>query len=399
MSWQINFLHLEIDLCTIWFFSCKMTDLLKRVRLSFAGRGYLGKRNGIKRGIIVKEGKPQERLLSRGELLEATSLSAKALKKYEEAGFVSAEKFSGGINYYSEETVEIINAMEQCLGRCANLQEAYQIAHRGMISKKRRRGEADSSQLQTMDPKDIKTHPSFEGILSIEEDLAENLTADMAVEGYYLSIPIVLATWPGQEEPVLIDGHTRVRAAVKAGVHKIPYVVETFDDLNGTLEYIAKVQTQRRSTDDWIRYQLIGELDCLMDRGGDRRSEQAKSKGPHGPIETKPATSAERTAGLVGCSARTVKRARRIRKDGSTEILEALRNRKMTISQAEKALTKKIGEESRVGEKESFKVHLTAENLAALRQLEGPLNDHVNKAVSGYIRWLRKKGRFPEEKQ
>jgi len=50
-----------------------------------------------------------------------------------------------------------------------------------------------------------------------------------------------------------------------------------------------------------------------MDRGGEWRSEHAKSKGPHGPIERKHATSPERTAGLVGYGAGTVKRARRIR--------------------------------------------------------------------------------------
>jgi hypothetical protein len=104
-----------------------------------------------------------------------------------------------------------------------------------------------------------------------------------------------------------------------------------------------------------------------MERGGDRRSEQAKSKGPHGPIERKPVTSAGRPAGLVGCSARTVKRARTIRKKGSPEILDALRNRKMTINQAEKALAKKLGRQSRV-KKKCPRIEHRREELGALNR-------------------------------
>ena len=165
-----------------------------------------------------------------------------------------------------------------------------------------------------------------------------------------------------------------------------------------------KVQTQRRPTDDWVRYQLINELDSLMERGGDRRSEQAKSKGSQEPIETRHSTSAERTAALVGCSATTVKRARRIRKEGTPSMLEALKNREMTISQVEKAIVEKAkakegtGEESSVGESKNSMVHLTDENLAVLEQLDGTLHHHVNKAVSWYIRLAPQTGDASQRK-
>jgi hypothetical protein len=352
----------------------------------------------------VKDRKSPKRLFSRQELLDTTHLSPQALKKHEEAGRVTAAEVSGGVKYYSEETVGIIKAMEQCLGRCANLQEAYQIALQGMALKKRRSSEADSSPLQFIDPREVKTHPRFKGLLSIDEDLAESLSADMTVEGYFLSQPVVLGRWPGQEDLVLIDGHTRVAAAIKAGVQKIPYSVETFDGIEGALEYIAKVQTHRRPTDDWVLYQLITELDCLMERGGDRKSEQAKSKGPDGPLETRHATSAERTAALVGCSGRTVKRARRIRKDGTAEILEALKNREMTINQAEQAVASKdkthhkTETEPSFVESENCLVQVNDEYRGVLSQVEGTLHEHVNKAVKMYIRWLRDKGRLPEKK-
>ena len=257
------------------------------------------------------------RRLSRKELIEETGLSTRALTQFEKAGHVEAEEISDGIKYYSEETSEIIRAMQACRGRCANLQESYQIALDGMALKKRGSGEENSSPLLFIDPREVNRHPRFERLLSLDEDVATSLAADMAVSGYYRSKPIVLGTWPGQEDPVLIDDHSRVRSSERAGIEKIPYVIETFNDEDGALEYIAKVQTQRRSTDDWVRYQLICELDSLMERGGDRRSEQAKSNPPDGGIETRRTTSAKRTAALVGCSERAVERARRIQKEVS----------------------------------------------------------------------------------
>ncbi len=351
----------------------------------------------------MKKGKSPQKLLSRQELLEATGLSSKALKQYEEAGYVAAAEVKDGVKYYTEETSELIQAMTRCLGRCANLQEAHHIALQGLAQKERRGREAESAQLQFIDPTKVKLHTRFEGLLRIDEDLAENLSADMAVGGYFHSQPIVLATWPGQEEPVLIDGHTRLRAATKAGVPKIPYVVEKFRDIDGALEYVAKVQTQRRPTDDWVRYQLICEIDSLMDRGGDRRSEQAKSKSSQEPIETKYANSAERTAALTGTSPATVKRARRINRDGWPSLLEAMQNREMTITQAEKAIAEKAKtgpiteEELQVEENKKPMVQLTDANFEVLEQLDETVHYHVNKAVRMYIRGLQKMGRLPKE--
>lgn len=332
-------------------------------------------------------------------------MSPEVLERYEKAGYAKWEKMKGGIRYYSENTVEILKAMTLCLGRCANLQEAHEMALQGSELKRRRNSEADTSQNKTIDPRKIKTHPRFKGLLSIDEDLEENLTTDMAVGGYYTSQPVVLATWLGQEEPVLIDGHTRVQAAIKAGVDTIPYTVETFSDMNGALEYVAKVQTHRRPTDDWVRYQLIIELDSLMDRGGDRRSEQAKSKGSQDPIETKSSTSAERTGALVGCSPSTVKRARRINREGWPSLLEALKKGEKTITQAEKAIAEKIkgeagqsnGEQASDAESENSLVHVESEYREILSQVEGTLHEKVNKACKMYIWWLRQKGLLPKE--
>jgi hypothetical protein len=141
-----------------------------------------------------------------------------------------------------------------------------------------------------------------------------------------------------------------------------------------------------------------------MDRGGDRRSEQAKSKRSQEPIETSYSNSAERTAAVVGCKASMVKRARRIRDHATSQILNDLKNRKITISQAEKEVaklskaTKTTAEESPVAQNQDAMVCLTDENLAGLDKLGGNRHDHVNLAVEQYIeRELRKRGNSEQQ--
>ena len=293
-----------------------------------------------------------------------------------------------------EELIEIEEAVTD-LFQCGdpkpfhNVNEGRKIARKKLPLKKRRSVEADSGHYPTIDLKEVKLHSRFKGLLGIDEDLEESISADMAVEGFKLSKPIVLATWPGQEEPVLIDGHTRLKSAKSSGIKKIPYAIEKFDDIDGALEYVATAQTKRRGTDQWVLYQLIVAVDNLMDRGGDRRSDKAKSKGPTGPIETLYKNSAERTAFIVKTDPTTVKRARRIQREGTREIIQALKDRKLKISQAEKAIikakTKKTDVESEVIQNKDNMVSLTDENLAGLEKLGGNRHEHVNAAVKGYI--------------
>ncbi|MGB6064763.1 MAG: hypothetical protein WBG50_08130 [Desulfomonilaceae bacterium] len=302
-----------------------------------------------------------------------------------------------------EEPVERWNPWPVTPVRYANLTEARHINRKGRLLRERRSTEAYSGQYPTIDPTQVKFHDSFKELLSIDQDLVESMRYDMDVEGYKLSLPIVLATWPGQEEPVLIDGHTRVEAGKRSGIEKIPYSIERFDDIEGALEYVATVQAKRRHTDQWVLYQLIIAVDSPMDRGGDRRSDEAKSKGPNGPIEMQWRNSAQRTAFIVKTNETTVKRARRIHREGTPEIIQGLRERKMTISQAEKAIinakTKKTDAESEVIQNKDNLVSLTDDNLAALKKLGGNRHDLVNTAVAEFVaRKLGKKSTETESK-
>ena len=82
-------------------------------------------------------------LLPEDQFLIISGLSEKALRLYEKDGFIKPAKQSEGTNYYSEESADLARAMMRCQGgRCANLQEAYEIAVEGMSSKKEGRTDA-----------------------------------------------------------------------------------------------------------------------------------------------------------------------------------------------------------------------------------------------------------------
>ncbi|MFH1117726.1 MAG: hypothetical protein V1792_27720 [Pseudomonadota bacterium] len=146
---------------------------------------------------------------------------------------------------------------------------------------------------------------------------------------------------------------------------------------------------RRAFRDDWVLYRLITELDGLMQRGRPREGEGEKEIPPNGGNKKSRSPSAHRTAALLKCPARTVERARRIRKYGTDEILEALEKRRITIYQADKAIADKAKGESNTPpappEARDDMIQLTPENLEGLKMLGGDYFVHVNTALDEYL--------------
>jgi hypothetical protein len=68
--------------------------------------------------------------------------------------------------------------------------------------------------MNRMNAKEIKTHETFTNLFPIKPELQEKIENDMREGTYDFSQPIILASWDGQKEPVCIDGHTRLQAAI-----------------------------------------------------------------------------------------------------------------------------------------------------------------------------------------
>ena len=97
---------------------------------------------------------------------------------------------------------------------------------------------------------DIKMHPAFVDLLPGSEDMVETMAQSMGIDGFFESEAITLGTWPGQEEPVVIDGHMRIRAAIQAGLTHIPCVLVAFESEIAGLQRAIDLQTKRRPTTD-----------------------------------------------------------------------------------------------------------------------------------------------------
>jgi hypothetical protein len=134
----------------------------------------------------------------------------------------------------------------------------------------------------TIAVKEIHTHPMFVDLLAISEDLKANLVRSMGENGYYESEPIVLATWPGQEDPVLIDGHARREAALEVGITAVPAVLVRSESELSVLQLAINLQTGRRATTDGALYRLCCEFDRLLERGGHEARKEGRDLPPHG---------------------------------------------------------------------------------------------------------------------
>ncbi len=166
--------------------------------------------------------------------------------------------------------------------------------------------------METMKVENIKIACPFDGLFSINPLVLARVQEDMEKRGYDPSQPINL--W--REGEVMIDGHTRLEAARRAGLEEIPIHYQSFDTEDAALTYAIHNQRHRRNLTDEEILRCIEALDRRKTRGGDHKSDtfKEKSKAPNGAIDRKE-KSARRTAKLVGVSTRKVERARTVLAD------------------------------------------------------------------------------------
>lgn len=173
---------------------------------------------------------------------------------------------------------------------------------------------------------EIKTAEPFRSLFPIESRVLDRVQRDMYQHGYDPSQPIIL--WA--EQGGVIDGHTRLAAARNLYLKEVPVHEKSFADEGEALAYAIHNQKNRRNLSEAELLRCIEAVDKRRERGGDRRSEDAKSKGANAPIER----SAEITANIVGTSPDKVKRARSVLSDQKEK--EAVMAGKKSINQASK---------------------------------------------------------------
>lgn len=197
--------------------------------------------------------------------------------------------------------------------------------------------------LLMMNPKEITTHPTFSALFPIKWDVLARIEEDMKETGYDESQPVVLAKWKGQEEPVCIDGHTRLRAALNVGIESIPVFVWLFDDELAALARSIRGQVNRRrsSLTDSEVFTIVRLLHGKKTQRHCGRYEHAVTGSPISDCELPEVGWVKKTARLLQTSTPKVEKALFIQTNATPSIVRAVEDGKTSIVQAYKQAQKR----------------------------------------------------------
>ena len=102
-------------------------------------------------------------------------------------------------------------------------------------------------------PDTLTQRPPFQGLYQIDPGVLERITSHMRANGYDNGQPITV--WRhelenGEEERVVVDGHTRLRAARDAGLLEVTVIYRSFASDAEALKYAIHNQRDRRNLSD-----------------------------------------------------------------------------------------------------------------------------------------------------
>jgi hypothetical protein len=148
-------------------------------------------------------------------------------------------------------------------------------------------------------------------MFTIKPETLASIVKSMRESGYDKSQPVVL--WKGKD--AVVDGHTRLKAAKEAGIMEIPVEEKEFNGIEEAKLYAYKRQAERRNLSPSEILSAATELRNKDTRDGSGRA-------------------SEILAGELGVSPSTVKHARAVAREAPPEIIEEVKNNRMSINRA-----------------------------------------------------------------
>ena len=217
---------------------------------------------------------------------------------------------------------------------------------------------------------ELRTAPPFSTLFPIREKTLDEIAADMKKNGYDHAHPITL--WAGHKATV-IDGNTRLQAALKIGLTSIPVVLKEFPDEDAALRYAIKSQSNRRNLTDGELLNCLGELD------------KRKKTGPPNSLASRDAKlssgkSAQATASLLGISQAKIERLRTVSDHGTAPIKEAVASGEMSVNKAYNETMRQRREEDGVPTSTDKALRLTA--LA--KSIDGMIGNRIVREVQTF---------------
>src|SRR5262245_51348768 len=179
-------------------------------------------------------------------------------------------------------------------------------------------------------PGRLKTDPDLASLFPIGDAELSAIVESMRERGYDPAEPLVI--W--EPESIVVDGHTRLKAAHETRLDKVAVEDRSFEDKRAALEYAIRRQRDRRnlSTEQINAFHVraIEALDRVKPRGGDHKSPESKAS-----IEAfDSGKSAMETAAQVGVSRAQVERVRGVLASDDEALKDQLRNGEVSINAA-----------------------------------------------------------------
>lgn len=177
-----------------------------------------------------------------------------------------------------------------------------------------------NAEKQTILAADIVTQAPFNNVFTIQDKMLVTITESMKQNGFDDAFPLIV--WM-KEKPILLDGHTRLEAALRAGILEVPVKVKEFDDEDVALAYAISIQLTRRNLSNGEMLRFVHEMDRLKQKGR-KKAHQCANLGK----------SAKELGDTLGVSPRHVEQLRKIDREGTPEIKKALENNEISVKKA-----------------------------------------------------------------
>jgi len=163
----------------------------------------------------------------------------------------------------------------------------------------------------------LKTVEPFKNLFPIRDTVLSEIIDDMTVNGFDAGHPIVV--W----NMTVVDGHTRLKAAIAAGLETVPVICRQFQDEDEALDYSIRSQRNRRNLTDGELFRCVETLYYKKKRGP--RPKNCPCRIGKASLDV---------ADTLGISSRQVEKFHAIGKYATGEIREALAAGKYTVNRA-----------------------------------------------------------------
>jgi len=162
----------------------------------------------------------------------------------------------------------------------------------------------------------------FQKLFPINESDLGNIVESMKKKGFLKHQHLLVATIIEEDMTILVDGHTRLKAARAAGIDEVPVYEITAETRKEAKIACYEMQLFRRNLSDGQKLMAIEAMDVLKNPG--RKSSDSQDE-PSGK-------SAERLGEQLGMSTRQVEKGRAILASGDEETIEKVKNDEMSFS-------------------------------------------------------------------